>query len=338
MNIRLWGYFDKNFGDDLMQLIVIRSMKEYRFFVDCAQREFLTHLYGEENVTVGGAECKADAVVNVIGTGFRYRSKMNILTKFLSLPSEDRTKYAKTAVIDCSVDAPKNAAERWLVRRELNKYGLISCRDEVSRELISEMTAKGEVCRHEDIVFALGDEYISKPTNEGFLGVIPVQRGFSGENFEYYKTLAAMCDRYAEKNNGGILIFALDTGNENDTLAALTVKRLMRRADKAEIIAYNAEPKYIFDNLARCEKVISSRFHGVIAAILTGIPIVAVSDTSKLDILSKRLGFESVKKIDIDEESLAAALERVDKPIAVPRGFRADAAEHLAELRRYLEN
>ena len=163
MNIRLWGYFDKNFGDDLMQLIVIRSMKEYRFFADCAQREFLTHLYGEENVTVGGAECKADAVANVIGTGFRYRSKMNILTKFLSLPSEDRTKYAKKAVIDCSVDAPKNAAERWLVRRELNKYGLISCRDEVSRELISEMTAKGEVCRHEDIVFALGDEYISKP-------------------------------------------------------------------------------------------------------------------------------------------------------------------------------
>ena len=143
MNIRLWGYFDKNFGDDLMQLIVIRSMKEYRFFVDCAQREFLTHLYGEENVTLGGAECKADAVANVIGTGFRYRSKMNILTKLLSLSSEDRTKYAKTAVIDCSVDAPKNAAERWLVRRELNKYGLISCRDEVSRELISEMTAKG---------------------------------------------------------------------------------------------------------------------------------------------------------------------------------------------------
>ena len=112
----------------------------------------------------------------------------------------------------------------------------------------------------------------------------------------------------------------------------------MRRADKAEIIVYNAEPKYIFDNLARCEKVISSRFHGVIAAILTGIPTVAVSDTSKLDILSKRLGFESVKKIDIDEECLAAALERADKPVAVPRGFRADAAEHLAELRRYLEN
>ena len=41
---------------------------------------------------------------------------------------------------------------------------------------------------------------------------------------------------------------------------------------------------------------------------------------------------------DISADCLAAALERADKPIAVPRGFRADAAEHLAELRRYLEN
>ncbi len=337
MNIRLAGYFDKNFGDDLMQLIVADGMPEYDFFADCPQKEFLTHFRGRKNVHLYDESVRIDAYVNVIGTGFKYASKMNILTKFLSIPYEKKPNHERAAVIDCSLDEPKSRAERFLVKRELNKYAYISCRDAVSEKIISNLAKGNRLVRHEDIVFALGDDYIYPKSGEDYLGVIPVQRGFSEENFGYYEAMAHACDRYVQKYNKNVLIFALDTGNENDTLAALTVKRLMKYAGRAEIIAYNGNPKYIFKNMARCDRVISSRFHGVIAAALAGVPASAVSDTSKINILSEKLGFEKIPKSGITADKLFALIERTDKAIAVSDSIREDAGLHLKGLERFLE-
>ena len=335
MNIRLTGYFDKNFGDDLMQLIVVENMPEDHFFVDCPQREFLTHFDGRENVRTDSGE-SADAYVNVIGTGFQYPSKMNRITKFLSIPGEKKLRYRKTAVIDCSVDLPENAAERWLIQRELNKYRLISCRDSVSEAMIANMAKKSQIKRHEDLVFALDQKYLAPLTDEGCLGVIPVQRGFSDVNFSYYKTLAAACDRFVEEESKPVLLFALDTGNENDTLAAMSVKRLMRHADAAEIIAYNSEPEFVFRQMARCAKIISSRFHGVVAAVLAGVPAAAVSDTTKIDLLAEKLGFNVLKKSALTEEGLISLIRQPVQPVPLPETVRQDAREHLTELREYL--
>lgn len=337
MNIRLAGYFDKNFGDDLMQLIVADGMPECEFFADCPQKEFLTHFRGHKNVHLYDESVRIDAYVNVIGTGFKYVSKMNILTKFLSIPYEKKPAHERAAVIDCSLDEPKSRAERFLVKRELNKYAYISCRDAVSEKIISDLAKGSRLVRHEDIVFALGDDYIYPKSGEDYLGVVPVQRGFSEENYGYYETMAHACDRYAQKYNKNVLIFALDTGNENDTLAALTVKRLMKYADGAEIIAYNGDPKYIFKNIARCDKIVSSRFHGVIAAALAGVPVAAVSDTSKIDILLEKLGFEKIPKSGITADKLFALIERTDKAIAVSDSVREDAELHLRGLEKFLE-
>lgn len=336
MNIKLLGYFDKNFGDDLMQLIVVKNMPEHDFFAECAQKEFLTHFRGCENIHLNVDNVKIDAYVNIIGTGFKFSSKMNIITKFMSIPHEQKLPFEKTAVIDCSVDMPKNAAERFLVKRELNKYSHISCRDADSEKIIAELSGKSILRRHEDIVFALGNEYIYPKTGEDLLGIVPVQRGFSGKNFEYYETVAKACDRYIQKYGKNVLIFALDTGYENDLLAAMSIKRLMKYGDKTEIIAYNGEAKYIFENMARCEKIISSRFHGVIAAILAETAVAAVSDRSKIDILSEKLKFEKIPKEGLAENALFDLIERTNRPIYADDEIREDARRHLDELGIFL--
>lgn len=337
MNIRLLGYFDKNFGDDLMQLIVAEGMPEYEFFADCPQKEFLTHFRECKNVHLFSEDVRIDAYVNVIGTGFKFVSKRNIITKFLSIPFEKKPSRERSAVIDCSADKPKSRAERFLVKRELNKYAHISCRDIASEMIISDFAKKSRVVRHEDIVFALGNDYIYPKTGENCLGIIPVQRGFSEENFRYYEIVSKSCDEYIKKYNKKVLLFAFDTGNENDTLAALSIKRLMKYRDSTEIIAYNGEPKYIFENIARCDKLISSRFHGVIAAVLAGVPVAAISDTSKIDILSEKLGFEKIEKSRMSADELFALIERTDKNINTDDKIRGDARLHLKELEIFLE-
>lgn len=337
MNIQISGYFDKNFGDDLMQIILTSSMPSDNFFVSCPQKEFLAHFRNSKNVFTEKLPSETDAFVNVIGTGFKFGSKLNRLTKLLAIPKEEKMLSPKTAVIDCSADMPENAAERFLVKRELNKYKYISCRDSVSEKIISEMAKKSIIHRHEDLVFALDESFISKPTGEDCLGIIPVQRGFSADNFEYYKKIAYACDAFFRKERKNVLLFALDSGNENDTLAALSIKNLMKSRSAAEIIVYNSDAEYIFKNIARCGKIISSRFHGVIAALLSSVSVAAISDTSKINLLSEKIGFPVLKKSSFSQNDLCAVIDSHASPSAVPCEIKKDAALHIAELTDYLK-
>ncbi len=336
MNIQILGYYDRNFGDDVMRLITINNMPDCEFYVDCPQKEFLLHLRGCGNVHLYDKNVDIDAYVNVIGTGFKYESKMSLLSKMVSIPYEKSFAGKKSAVIDCSVDMPKNILEHMLVKRELNKYKLISCRDAVSEKIMSDMTRKSIVKCHEDIVFALDRKYIYERTDEGCLGIVPVQRGYSESNFPYYTAAAKACDRYIHKYGKKVLLFAFDTGNENDTIAVMTIRRLMEYHEMTEIIAYDSQPEYVFKNMARCGKIISSRFHGVIAAILAGVPVAAVSDTSKIDILSEKLGFERIMKSSLTAEAMFELAERTDKAVQLDENIKTDAMRHLETLREYL--
>lgn len=337
MKIRLGGYFDKNFGDDVMQLVLVDNMKEDIFFADCPQRELLAHFDGRKNVYVNCTPEDTDAYVNVIGTGFMYKSKMSILSKLMGLPREDKLKYSKTAAVGCSVETPGGVAERLLIRRELNKYKYLSCRDRVSEDYMSREARRSVVRMHEDIVFGIDEKYIHENTGEDCLGIIPVQRCGSDKNFAYYKLLAQACDSFAEERGKKVLLFALDTGNENDTLAAMSVRHLMKHSGAAEIIAYNSEPEYIFKNIARCGRIVSSRFHGIVAAILAGVPAAAVSDREKIDILSEKYGFETIKKSNLRENELRAVIERTVVPVTLPRESVNDARKHISELKEYLK-
>ncbi len=334
MNIILNGFFDKNFGDDIMQLMAVSQMKDDVFFVSFPQREMLAHFEGLENVRIN-EECQEyDAYVNVIGTGFLYKGKRAVAEKLIGIPFEKKIRCKKRAVIDCSIVKPGNRAEALLMKREINKYNYISSRDSLSEEYFKRAAKGAEVVMHEDIVFSLDEKYIPKNTGEGCLGVVPVQRTYSPENYHYYKTLAGECDRFCKESGKKVLIFAFDTGTENDTCAALSIKSMMKERDAAEIIAYNSEPKYIFESFARCGKIISSRFHGVIAAMTAEIPVCAVYDTIKIKLLSEKYGFFAVEKTASPDE-LRAASERAEA-VSVPKELRADAACHIAGLKEFL--
>ncbi len=334
MNIILNGFFDKNFGDDIMQLMAVRAMADDVFFVSCAQREMLAHFEGLKNVRINEACGEYNAYVNVIGTGFLYKGKRALAEKLIGIPFEKKISCKKRAVIDCSIVLPENRLEGLLMKREINKYNYISSRDSLSEEYFKKTAKNAEVVMHEDIVFSIGEEYICQSTGEGCLGVVPVQRSYSAENYSYYKTLAGECDRFCRESGKKVLIFAFDTGTENDTCAALSIKSMMKERDEAEIIAYNSDPKYIFENFARCGKIISSRFHGVIAAMTANIPVCAVYDTLKIKLLSEKYGFAAVEKT-ASPDALRAASERASA-VRLPESVRADAAGHIAGLKEFL--
>ncbi len=154
MKLQLLGYFDKNFGDDVMQLITVNAFPEHEFYVYGEQREFCLHLRGCPNVHIVETPPETDAFVNVIGTGFKYDSKKTLALKALTFFREKSFGNKKSAVIDCSMDPPKNALQKFFIKRELNKYALLSCRDALSEQWIKTLAPKKHTVRHVDIVFA----------------------------------------------------------------------------------------------------------------------------------------------------------------------------------------
>ena len=335
MKLRLLGYFDKNFGDDVMQLITVNAFPEHEFYVYGEQREFCLHLNGCPNVHIVTTPPEADAFVNVIGTGFKYDTKKTLALKALTFFREESFSNKKSAVIDCSMDTPKNALQKFFIKRELNKYDLISCRDALSEQWIKTLAPKKRIARHADLVFSLNRQLLCENTGEGCLGIVPVQRAGSSENYAYYTALAQAADDYSRRHGKKVLLFAFDTGYENDLLAAMSIKKLMRNAAQAEIIAYDADPSLIFRHMARCAVLVSSRFHGVIAGLLSGIPTAAISDTGKIDLLAKELGFSRIDKQRVSGQAVIDLAERVraSEPLQLSEEWLADSGKHLEELR-----
>ncbi|MCR5353911.1 MAG: polysaccharide pyruvyl transferase family protein [Clostridiales bacterium] len=338
MNIRLTGYFDKNFGDDLMQLVLIKGLPEYNFFADCGKKEMLLHLKDEKNVLPMREDVPFDAFVNVIGTGFKYDSKMNIVQKILSIPHEKKIREKKACTVGCSVDYSVRRLENALIKRELNKYDYISCRDAKSYEIIRKAAPKKRVFLHNDLVFALPEEYIFPKTDEDCLGIIPTQKIFSAENYAYFEILAKYCDEFIEKTSKKVLLFAFDSGTENDFFAVNGIKSLMKNADFAEIISYNSDPEYIMKNISRCGKIISSRFHGLVASLLSGIPAYAVSDASKAKILCEKHGLPYMEKTGLTYEALSETAAKTVNPVFAPESEKEDAKKHISGLKEYLES
>ncbi len=334
MNIILDGYFDQNFGDDMMQLMVVNGLKQHDFYVWHQQREMLAHLEGVENVHITNEFPAIDAYVNVIGTGFQFNGKRAAVEKILNISKQKE--YPKSAVIGCSIEPVNGWISNLLTKRELRRYGLISCRDNISFAYINRNCPRSEVKVHHDILFALCD--IIPKTGEHCLGVSITRRVYGSDNYRYYQAIAQCCDDYIDKYQEKVLLFAFDSGLENDISAALSVQKMMLRPDMTEIIAYHSDPEDLISHFAKCSKIIGSRFHSVVLSLVLGIPIIAVYDTAKLKRLCENFEIPSFKRENVSARELTALVESIEKPAVLPAAVSDDACGHIRDLSTYLEH
>ena len=72
--------------------------------------------------------------------------------------------------------------------------------------------------------------------------------------------------------------------------------------------------------------------------MLSGVPVAAVSDTSKIDILSERFGFGKIAKQDLKAQELTELIEGVNASVYLSESIKSDARGHLNELKNYIEN
>ena len=138
--IYLTGYFDRNFGDDMMMKLVVRTFPEVTFLVaDTAD----TPLLSEPNVLQKGREtcCRFPKLV-VTGSGFMINSKAALKTELAwFLKGHHPGDYC----LGCNMEPLDDPVKRFLIRKKLNKFKLITCRDQVSYRWLLQNTRRPEV-------------------------------------------------------------------------------------------------------------------------------------------------------------------------------------------------
>lgn len=318
----------------MMQLILVNSLSEHDFYVNCAEREMLMHLESCKNVHINEPPAEAEAFVNIAGSGFMYNRRIAAFYKLYEEIFARKKRLPKSAAVNCNIEKIRGRLSDFLTKRELRKYDFIEPRDSKSCEYIKTSCPKSIVVQNEDMVFAAVEQY--KGSLGGCLGVSPVRRGGSPENFEYYRALAQCCDSFVEKYNEKVLLFAFDNGTENDASAVVTIIGMMKHREAAEAVLYDSEPEKFVKRFLECGRFAGSRFHSIVTALALGIPCVGVCDSEKLKRLCARFGAESVARPCTGGE-IFAALERAEAK-TLPKEVFESSKRQVEDLRDFLNS
>ena len=323
------GYFDRNFGDDMMMKLVVRSLPEITFLVDETAD---TPLLSEPNVMKKPYVvcCRFPKLV-VTGSGFMINTKAAFKTELLwFLKGHHPGDYC----LGCNVEPLDNPSKQFLIRQKLNKFKLITCRDQESYRWLCRNTCKPEIHCLPDILFSLPEDWLPRANNPEMLGISLMHRSIDAEDCPYYRAMAEAADEWIRKTGKGVLLMAFDTGKEDDLFACRAVQALMQFPDKTEIIAHT-DGTEILAAFVRCEKIISARFHSMVLALRIGIPFFPVIYRKKMRNLICDLNYPvSGCEINrIDHLAVSAFLDEKHTKFLLQKDYCSVANKHVLLLK-----
>lgn len=330
--IHLTGYFDRNFGDDMMMKLVVRSLPEITFLVsDTAD----TPLLSEPNVVPEKWEvCRRFPRLVVMGSGFMINTREALKTELRwFLTGHHPGEYC----LGCNIEPLDSPVKRFLIHRKLNKFRLITCRDRASYDWIRRHTRKPEIHCLSDLLFSFPDQWLPAVRSPDKLGICMLHRVGDRADCAYYRAMAQIADEWVIKTGKGVILMALDTGKEDDLFACRAVRSLMQYPDRTEIAAHT-DGTEIPAAYARCEKIIGARFHSMVLALRMGVPFYPLIFRDKVRNLVKDLQYPSpmCELDDLDIPSLRDFLGSSPEPFPLAEGIHARAGEHAQLLKQRL--
>ena len=89
-------------------------------------------------------------------------------------------------------------------------------------------------------------------------------------------------------------------------------------------------------NISRCQMIVTSRFHGAVCALLTGVPVSIIGDNMKLKHLSEHYHISLTEKSALSEEKLIEMIDNASENAMITKEDKDDASKHIYELAKYL--
>lgn len=359
--VLLIGFYGRrNFGDDLMAATLASFLKEnlaaHVYMV--ADEAYFTGSVLEAGATrvprrmgaVFSALRHCDILVQGGGTIFhdsyvgrallRYWKNLALWLFVFVLA---RIFGAKVLLLGAGIGPIRHRVTRLLCRLALSCAHGVMVRDRASGEAMRGLALKTPVHPGFDVAALLQTKF-SRAKRESkkqlVIGVAPCALDPFAKDCKlvthYWSELADALGEFASKTDSRIRLFALFTGyavpSDEATCRAMA-KRLPRCVDR-HISLYPGSIKNTLEEFAECDVVISARYHGLLAAFMSGCRIAAVTYHRKVGDLARSIGLDQEYIISADcllpREFWLSKLER----LAVGGGQPKRAPAELADAAR----
>ena len=323
------GYFDRNFGDDMMMKLVVRSLPEITFLIeDTVDTPILT----EPNVVQKDREdCRRFPKLVITGSGFMINTPEVLQTELIWFL---QGRHAGDYCLGCSMEPLSSPIKRFLISRKLNKFKLVTCRDQASYRWLVQNTRKPQIHCLPDILFSFPDEWVPEAASPNKLGISMMHRAGDREDCAYYRAMAESADEWIRKTGKGVILMAFDSGEEDDLFACRAVRALMQFPERAEMVSHR-DGTEIPGAFARCEKIIGARFHSMVLALRMGIPFFPVVFREKMRnlILDLKYPVSGCAVDRADYQALAAFLNEKQPRFSLQNHYCSAAKKHTQLLK-----
>lgn len=319
MKVMVSAYLDNNIGDDLMIKLLSEYFPRDEFYIYTNKSVIKNTFSNCGNIFIKSENERnkdidnIDIFLSIGGSIFNdlnsLKGQINRLRKILFIKKLKRKKKL-IVTLGCNLGPYRDKVGPFLTKLELKNNDLVTVRDRYSFEMLKSFKSIRNYHLASDIVYnyATNKEDIPKCYGLGISAYRSVKT--NDVNYQNYKVLAAIIDKYIDKTEKKVILFAFDSEKENDLSAAHHILNLSKRNDKIEIAAYLGEHENFINKMGECEKFIAIRFHSAVISELLNIPFLPIIYSNKMEALLEDVGFSGEKyyiedfntqKVDIDK-------------------------------------
>lgn len=354
MRIYTEAYLDRNLGDDLMIRLMAKTFPEHDFYLYIDRGSNMIPFYDLKNVHSTDMPFdknfdtkQFDAVVIIGGSIFMLTRRLNAIERIrqkFPVLRKIRAAGLKLATVGCNLGPFRDKWCEKIACRQLAFSELATVRDKKSFAAFQSYGYQAK--QFPDMLFSLEIPYVPPAHKDQVLGISAYRSMFRGGLcMDYYEGMANIADAYVDKTNGNIRLFAFDCEGENDICAAYTIRRLMHHKKSCEIIVYDGEADEFIQKFDGCSSLIATRFHSMVLAQISGIPVLPVVYSNKMedaldDLNYKGLRLEYGEPVRNVEEVTNLLLEqdglfRLDK--VQLEELKRVSSGHMESLKQYLD-
>ncbi len=354
MRIYTEAYLDRNLGDDLMIRLMAKTFPEHDFYLYIDRGSNMIPFYDLENVHSTDVPfnknfdtAQFEAVVIIGGSIFMLSRRLQAIERIrLKFPVLRKIRKAglKLATIGCNLGPFRDKWCEKIACKQLAFSELATVRDQKSLAIYQSYGNRAKM--FPDMLFSLEIPYVPPAHKDQVLGISAYRSMFrGGVCMDYYEGMANIADAYVNRTNGKIRLFAFDCEGENDIGAAYTIRRLMQNKKNCEIVVYDGDTDEFIQAFDGCSSLIATRFHSMVLAQVSGIPVLPVVYSNKMEDALDDLNYQGLRlvfgePIDDAEKVTDLLLER-DQLFSLKKSqleeLKQAADGHMESLRKYLE-
>lgn len=308
MKIFLEAFVDTNYGDNLFLQIITTRYSQHEFYMlvkegyEKSYQTLITYIHNihlvyndKDSSFLNGM----DAMFIVGGDMFGDRFDYSILLKQIHIVKKAGgfvgfmgnslfEKYSLFTWIDLCV--------------LFSQADIIVVREKETYEQIKKKIPWVNVISMADMVFSTNVSSIKKePVEEGVLGIsVRKKSQVNSEKFytQYCKEIAQIITQYLEQSkNYKVHLLALSVGKFNDVLVAEDIIKLCSPSDKCRIkcIPFSGNVNSYMREFQKCEKLLCTRFHALVFAVMLRKPFVPIVYEEKMNRLLNEIHYHGIR-------------------------------------------